>query len=182
MLYSKVENVIHNYNKSSTFQYELCLEINERLHVNFRSSYPQVSLGNCVLKICCKFTGENPCRSAISIKLRSNFIEITLRRGRSPGNLQHIFRTPFLKNISEWLLLKRESLKTYKKCPCILAVSTEPRKNIFVLTEEIRDIKKSYRKERSWTVWIGSLYFQIYAIYAVYEISRFKQTCKRTRM
>ena len=149
MLYSKVENVIHIYNKSSTFQYELCLEINERLHVNFRSSYPQVFLGNCVLKICSKFTGENPCRSAISIKLQSNFIEITLRRGRSPGNLQHIFRTPFLKNISEWLLLKRESLKTYKKCPCILAVSTEPRKNIFVLTEEIRDIKKSYRKERS---------------------------------
>ena len=32
-----------------------------------------------VLKICSKFTGEHPCQSAISIKLRRNFIEITFR-------------------------------------------------------------------------------------------------------
>ena len=30
---------------------------------------------------CSKFTGEHPCRSAISIKLQSNFIEISLRHG-----------------------------------------------------------------------------------------------------
>ena len=34
----------------------------------------------------------------------SNFIEITLRYGRSPVNLLHIFRTPFSKNTSTWLL------------------------------------------------------------------------------
>ena len=34
-----------------------------------------------------------------------NFIEITLCLGCSPVNLLHIFRTPFLKNTSEWLLL-----------------------------------------------------------------------------
>ena len=34
-----------------------------------------------------------------------NFIEITLRHGCSPVNLLHIFRTPFLKNISGRQLL-----------------------------------------------------------------------------
>ena len=46
----------------------------------------------------------------ISTKLRSNFIEITLieitlQHGCSPVNLQHIFRSPFRKNTSGWLLL-----------------------------------------------------------------------------
>ena len=63
-----------------------------------RSSRPEVLLGKSVLKICSKFTGEHPCRSAISIKLESNFIEITLRHGCPPINLLHIFRTLFLKN------------------------------------------------------------------------------------
>ena len=49
-----------------------------------------------VLKICSKFTGENPCRSVISIKLLCNFMEITFRRGCSPVNLLHIFRRSFL--------------------------------------------------------------------------------------
>ena len=46
-----------------------------------------------VLKICSKFTGEQPCQSVISINLQSNFIEITLWRGCSPANSIHIFRT-----------------------------------------------------------------------------------------
>ena len=62
-----------------------------------RSSRPEVFLGKVVLKICSKFTEEYPCRSVISIKLKSNFIEITLWHGCSPVNLLHIFRTPFLK-------------------------------------------------------------------------------------
>ena len=44
---------------------------------------------------------EQPCQSAISIKLLRNFIEITLRHGCSAVNLLHIFRTP----LSKWLLL-----------------------------------------------------------------------------
>ena len=40
-------------------------------------------LGKDVLKICSKFTGEQPRRIAISIKLQSNFIEITLWYGCS---------------------------------------------------------------------------------------------------
>ena len=59
----------------------------------FRSSRPEVFLGKGVLKICSKFTGEHPCRSAISIKLQSNFVEITLWHECSPVNLLHIFRT-----------------------------------------------------------------------------------------
>ena len=36
--------------------------------------------------------------------------QITLRYGCSPVNLLHIFRTPFTKNTSGWLLLKKDKL------------------------------------------------------------------------
>ena len=72
----------------------------------FKSSHPEVVLGKGVLKICSKFTAEHPCRSTISIKFQSNLIEITLRHGCSPVNLQLISRTPaFTKNTSGRLLL-----------------------------------------------------------------------------
>ena len=73
--------------------------------LRFRSSHPDVFLRKGVLKICSKFAGEHPCRSVISIKLQSNFIEITLWHGCSPVNLLHILRTPFPKNTSGRLLL-----------------------------------------------------------------------------
>ena len=38
-------------------------------------------------------------------KVARNFIEIAFRHGCSPINLLHIFRTPFPKNTSGWLLL-----------------------------------------------------------------------------
>ena len=68
--------------------------------LKFRNSSPEVFLGKGVLKTCSKFIREHPCRSAISMKLQS-----TLRHGSSPVNLLHIFRMPFPKNTSEWLLL-----------------------------------------------------------------------------
>ena len=44
------------------------------------------------MKICSKHTGENPCRSVISIKLQSNFVEITLRHGcKFVGYFQNTF-------------------------------------------------------------------------------------------
>ena len=73
--------------------------------MRFRSSHPEVFLGKDVLKIYSKFTGEHPCQNVISINLLCNFIEITLQHRCSPVNLLHIFRTPFLKNTSKWLLL-----------------------------------------------------------------------------
>ena len=42
----------------------------------------------------------------VSIKLQSSFIKVTHRHGCSPLILQHIFRTPFSKNTSGWLLLE----------------------------------------------------------------------------
>ena len=35
----------------------------------YRSRHPEVFLGKGALKICSTFTGDHPCRSAISIKL-----------------------------------------------------------------------------------------------------------------
>ena len=72
-----------------------------------RSNPAEVFLGKGLLKICSKFTGEHrSCSSAISVKLQSNFLEITLRHGCSPVNLLHVFRTSFRKNTFEGLLLK----------------------------------------------------------------------------
>ena len=64
---------------------------------NCGSSHPEVFLRKRVLKICSKFAGEHPCRSAISLKLHCNFIEIALRHGCSTVNFLCIFRTPFLR-------------------------------------------------------------------------------------
>ena len=69
--------------------------------LNIKSS----STWKSVLKIFSKFTGEDPCRSMISIKLLSNFIEITPRHVCSPVNLLHVFRIHFLENTSGGLLL-----------------------------------------------------------------------------
>ena len=68
-----------------------------------RRNPSEVFLGRGVLKICSTFTGEHSCLSAISIKLLTNFIEITLRHGCSPVNYQNIF----LKNTSGGLLLNQ---------------------------------------------------------------------------
>ena len=71
----------------------------------FQNQPPRGVTTKGVLKIYSKFTEEHPCRSVISIKLICNFIEITFRHGCSAVNLLLIFRTPFLKNTSGWLLL-----------------------------------------------------------------------------
>ena len=66
----------------------------------YRSSHPEVFLRKDILRICSKFTGETHAE-----KFLCNFIEITLWHGCSPVNLLHIFRTPFPRNTSGWLLL-----------------------------------------------------------------------------
>ena len=72
---------------------------------NVQKQPPRGVLRKRCSEICSKFTGEHPCRSVISIKLQSNFTEITLRHGCSPLNLLHVFWTPFPRNTSGWLLL-----------------------------------------------------------------------------
>ena len=85
---------------------EVCRTIIQLQKKMSKSSCPEVFLRKDILKICGKFTGDYPYRSAISIKLLWNFIEITIRLGYSPVNLLHISITPFYKNTSGWLLLK----------------------------------------------------------------------------
>ena len=58
-----------------------------------------------VFYISSKFTGEDLCRSVISIKFLCKFIEITLQHGCLHVNLMHIFRTSYPQNTSGWLLL-----------------------------------------------------------------------------
>ena len=71
----------------------------------FGSSHPEVFRGKGVLKICSKFTGKNPCRSVISIKLLYDGMKIMLRNGCYPANFLHIFRKPFSKNTPGRLFL-----------------------------------------------------------------------------
>ena len=71
---------------------------------HYRDSPPEVFLRKDI-KICSKFTGKHPCQSMVSIKLQSNFIERSLRRGYFSVDLLHIFRTPFPKNTLEGLRL-----------------------------------------------------------------------------
>ena len=77
-------------------------------------------LGKGVLKTCSKFTGEHPCRSPISIKLQSNFIEIALWHGCSLVNLLHIFRTPFQQNTSQ--LLQNSKLTSIKSIALFISI------------------------------------------------------------
>ena len=99
----------YGYYLSKTFLNQWLFSNPKRQHCHHvghsRSSHSEVFCWKGVLKICRKFTGENPSRSTISIKLLCSFIKITFRHECSPVNLLHIFRTPFPKNTFEWLLL-----------------------------------------------------------------------------
>ena len=91
-------------------------------------------LKKAVLKICSKFT-EHPCRSVTSIKLQINFIEIALLHGCSPVNLLHIFRKPFPRDTSEWLLL---CLQTIVNIPSY----TRDNKDFLTKLNHFRQIQK----------------------------------------
>ena len=105
-------SILNTHNKAKP----CCLFLSFFLFMKFilaekknRSSRPEVFIGKDVLKICSKCTGEHLCRSAISVMLLCNFTEIELWHGCSPVNLNHIFRTPFLKNTSGRLLQEKLS-------------------------------------------------------------------------
>ena len=68
-------------------------------------------LGKSILKIHSKFTGEQTCRSVISIMLQSNFIEVAFRNECSPVNLLYIFRTPFPEAATKGVLYKKVFLE-----------------------------------------------------------------------
>ena len=118
-----------------------------------RSSHPDVFLVKGVSKICSKFTGEHPYQSVmISIKLPSNFIEITLRHGCFLVNLLHIFRTPFKKNASGCLILVNEDNKKKDQYSNILRFKM---KALFVSYFSIgRDVYQFTRKYEKEIIWI----------------------------
>ena len=97
------------------FEQNKILKHHEMCHRNLRqySASQTIILGNKfieillqkqpsrgVLEIWSKFTGQHPCWSAFSIKLQSNFIEMSLWHWCSPVNLLYIFGTHFPKNTS----------------------------------------------------------------------------------
>ena len=73
-----------------------------RVHKNFGHQNNQVLVSETLKhrEQSSKFTGEHPCRSGMSTKLQSKFVEITLRH-----TSLRIFRTPFPKNTLGVLIL-----------------------------------------------------------------------------
>ena len=62
-----------------------------------------------------------------NVALLCNFIEIALRHGCTPVNLLHIFRTPFSKNTSGWLLWTFPQIITsMSKSFCLFHISVDP--------------------------------------------------------
>ena len=47
----------------------------KEISLKHRNSHPEVFLRKDVLKICRKFTGEHPCRNAVSIKLLATLLK-----------------------------------------------------------------------------------------------------------
>ena len=76
-------------------------ENSKLVQTKFRSSPPEVFSGKDVPKICSKFTGKDPYRSVILIKLQSNLTEITLKHGCSSANLLHISEHLFIRTPQE---------------------------------------------------------------------------------
>ena len=69
------------------------------------------------------------------IKLLSNFTEIPLRHGSSPVHLLHIFRTPFSRNTSGWLLLKSvQKSVAWLNSQLNVLVNMQTKKNTFLKT------------------------------------------------
>ena len=67
---------------------------------------PEVVTQKCSWeKVFWKYAANLQENTHVEVWLQSNFIEVTLQHVCSPVNLLHIFRKPFLKNTSEWLLL-----------------------------------------------------------------------------
>ena len=85
-----------------------------------RSSRRELFLKKGVLEICCKFTGEHSCRSALSINLQSNFIEIALWHECSCK-----FAALFYKD-SKWLsAIDDRCFTRFQICLCIYSVNTQ---------------------------------------------------------
>ena len=122
------------------------------------SSPPEMFSPKGILKICDKFTGEHPCRSAISIKLLCNFIEIALRHGCSTVNLLHIFRIPFPKNTSGGLLLPREKNMSWAGAsPSADNKTTKNKQRTHTLAGSSLTKTSDIKRSRQWDFYIAEV-------------------------
>ena len=80
-----------------------------------RNSPPEVFFGKGVLKIYSLFSGEHPRQSVISVKLGSNFTEITVQQRYTPVNFLYIVRTPLYRSSRPKLFLGKSVLKIDSK-------------------------------------------------------------------
>ena len=140
-------NVSNSWSKQ---KYGNVKEMTLTLKILNRSRHPEKFLGKGILKICSKFTKAHPCWSAKSIKLQSNFIEITLRHGSSPVNLLHTFRTFFLENTSGWLLLSQKSSRTHISLWDILKM---------IECKYVHFFRHIFQKKVPFCLWIGKSQF-----------------------
>ena len=92
-------------------------------------------LRKSALEIRCKFTGEHPWGSIISIELLCNFTKIALRHECSPVNLLHIFRTPFYKSTYGGMLLYFQPI-----CHCFSFKAPSESKQISVKLKTFEEI------------------------------------------
>ena len=101
----------------------------------FRSSPPEVILRKCSenRQEIYRRTPVPKCDINKVAKLQSNLIEIALWHGWSPVNLMHIFRTPFLKNISGGMFLSFDTWYYIAICAtlCVRLLSKSKAINIF---------------------------------------------------
>ena len=143
------------------------LKLREILILNveiFRSSPSEVFLRKGDLKMCSKFTGEQPCWSATSIKLLCNFVEIALRHGCSPVNLLHFFRTPFRKNTSGGMFLNiyihMDSKFFFGKKEFVVfcSIVVMSKKSIYSYSK-ISAIKKNWKNETKTSPRLRQIYF-----------------------
>ena len=132
-----------------------------------RLHFQDVFLRKGVLKIYSKFTGEHPCRSAISIKLQSKFIEIALWHGCSHVNLLYIFRTPYSKNTSGRMFLQLD-FQNFEKLRCI---SVNHGQNLIVM-------------KNSYCYFLDVIFASIVLkhCFEMISVSKFPKTCCKTQL
>ena len=88
----------------------------DKLYVK-RKGQTRLSGGVLWKKVFRKYAANWQENTNAKVWFQCNFIEIILRHGCSPINLLHITKTPFLKNTSEWLLMKGYD-NLFNSCIC----------------------------------------------------------------
>ena len=98
--------------KAQRFHYFHFLHL-QGMRVKYKSSNRRYSIKKTVLKNFAIFTGRHLCWSLFLIKL------MDFRHRCFPVNIAKFLRTPILKNICEWLLLRSEVIHIFSNSTLI---------------------------------------------------------------